>query len=100
MPPIPPCRKIVEIKRDEIKLKEQEAKAEIIERPQPDGTTARLGWITLPSFYADMEHSGAPRAKSTTKDVLALLNRLKAGRASPAWSWICAATAAVRSRKP
>ena len=37
----------------------------------------RLGWITLPSFYADMEHSGAANAKSTTKDVLALLNRLK-----------------------
>ncbi|RYE39294.1 MAG: hypothetical protein EOP48_25960, partial [Sphingobacteriales bacterium] len=37
-----------------------------------------LGWITLPSFYADMEHSGSPNAKSTTRDVLALLNRLKA----------------------
>lgn len=74
----PSLRKIVEIKRDEIKLKEQEAKAEIIERQLPDGTTTRLGWITLPSFYADMEHSGAANAKSTTKDVLALLNRLKA----------------------
>ncbi len=73
----PSTRKIIEIKRDEIKLKEQEAKAEIIERPQPDGSVQRLGWITLPSFYADMEHSGAAGAKSTTKDVLALLNRLK-----------------------
>ena len=44
---------------------------------QPNGTVQRLGWITLPSFYADMEHSGAANAKSTTKDVLALLNRLK-----------------------
>lgn len=74
----PSMRKIIEIKRDEIKLKEQEAKAEIIERPRTDGTMMRLGWITLPSFYADMEHSGAANAKSTTKDVLALLNRLKA----------------------
>ena len=73
----PSVRKVVEIKRDEIKLKEQEAKAEIIERPGPDGNPIRLGWIVLPSFYADMEHSGAAGAKSTTKDVLALINRLK-----------------------
>ncbi len=73
----PSIRKIIEIKRDEIKLKESEAKAEIIERPQPDGTVQRLGWITLPSFYADMEHSASSNAKSTTKDVLLLLNRLK-----------------------
>ena len=44
----------------------------------PDGSIQRLGWITLPSFYADMEHSGAASSKSTTRDVLALLNRLKA----------------------
>jgi len=73
----PGDRKVIEIKRDEIKLKEQEAKAEIIERPGPDGQTQRLGWIVLPSFYADMEHSGNANAKSTTKDVLALINRLK-----------------------
>ncbi|MEI8341064.1 MAG: carboxy terminal-processing peptidase, partial [Verrucomicrobiota bacterium] len=35
------------------------------------------GWITLPSFYADMDHSGAQDAKSTSKDVLKLLTRLK-----------------------
>ena len=33
----------------------------------------KLGWITLPSFYADMDK----HQKSTTKDVLALLKRLK-----------------------
>jgi carboxyl-terminal processing protease len=73
----PSVRKIIEIKRDEVKLKDQQAKAEIIDRPMPDGTTQRLGWIILPSFYADMEKSGAAGAKSTTKDVLALINRLK-----------------------
>ena len=73
----PSVRKVIDIKREEITIKESEAKAEIVERPQPDGTVQRLGWITLPSFYADMEHSGAANAKSTTKDVLALLNRLK-----------------------
>ncbi|MEA3188655.1 MAG: carboxyl-terminal processing protease [Chthoniobacter sp.] len=74
----PSARKIVEIVRDEIKLKEQEAKAEVIEKESSNGGAPhRLGWITLPSFYADMEHSGAKGAKSTTKDVLLLLNRLK-----------------------
>ena len=33
----------------------------------------KLGWITLPSFYADMDK----HQKSTTRDVLALLKRLK-----------------------
>jgi carboxyl-terminal processing protease len=74
----PSQRKVVEIVRDEIKLKEQEAKAEVIERDNPGGgAPLRLGWITLPSFYADMEHTGSRNAKSTTRDVLALLNRLK-----------------------
>ncbi|MGB8355948.1 MAG: carboxy terminal-processing peptidase [Chthoniobacteraceae bacterium] len=70
--------KVVEIVRDEVKLKEQEAKAELIEQDDGNGQPRRLGWIRLPSFYADMEHSGSKNAKSTTKDVLALLNRLKA----------------------
>jgi carboxyl-terminal processing protease len=73
----PSVRRVIDIRRDEIKLKEQEAKAEVIERPMPDGSVQRLGWITLPSFYADMDRSGSATAKSTTKDVLALLNRLK-----------------------
>jgi carboxyl-terminal processing protease len=73
----PSDRKVIEIRRDEIKLKEQEAKAELVEHVLPGGGTQKLGWITLPSFYADMERSGAANAKSTTKDVLALLNRLK-----------------------
>lgn len=73
----PSVRKVIDITRDEIKLKEQEAKAEIIERPGPEGRPMRLGWIVLPSFYADMEKSGSAGAKSTTKDVLALVNRLK-----------------------
>lgn len=73
----PSERKIIEITRKKVKLKEQEAKAEIIEHQMPDGSKQRLGWIILPSFYADMQHSGKDGAKSTTKDVLALLERLK-----------------------
>ena len=73
----PAERKVIEITRKKVKLKEQEAKAEIVDRTMPDGTKLRLGWIILPSFYADMQHSGTEGAKSTTKDVLALLERLK-----------------------
>lgn len=72
----PAQRKVVEIVRDEVKLKEQEAKAEIIEKETSKGVQ-RIGWITLPSFYADMERAGASDAKSTTRDVLRFLNRLK-----------------------
>src|SRR5438876_8385619 len=69
----PSQRKNVELVRDEIKLKDQEARADIIIKKDDEGRPVKLGWITLPSFYADMDH----HAKSTTKDVLALLKRLK-----------------------
>src|SRR5437588_10837254 len=61
----PSQRKNVELVRDEIKLKDQEARADIIIKKDEDGKPVKLGWITLPSFYADMDH----HAKSTTKDV-------------------------------
>src|SRR5450755_347387 len=66
-------RKTIELVRDEIKLKDQEARADIIIKNDRNGQPMKLGWITLPSFYADMER----HQKSTTKDVLALLKRLK-----------------------
>src|SRR5438034_209826 len=69
----PSKRKNVELVRDEIKLKDQEARADIIIKKDQEGRPVKLGWITLPSFYADMDH----HAKSTTKDVMALLKRLK-----------------------
>src|SRR5205807_9595658 len=69
----PSQRKNVELVRDEIKLKDQEARADIIIKKDADGTQVKLGWLTLPSFYADMDR----HSKSTTRDVLALLKRLK-----------------------
>src|SRR5437660_6229975 len=69
----PSRRKSVELVRDEIKLKDQEARADIIIRKDENGDPIKLGWITLASFYADMDH----HQKSTTRDVLALLKRLK-----------------------
>ena len=69
----PSHRKNVELVRDEIKLKDQEARADIIIRKDENGDPIKLGWLTLPSFYADMDR----HQKSTTRDVLALLKRLK-----------------------
>ena len=71
--PDPSKRKSVELVRDEIKLKDQEARADIIIKKDEDGNPLKLGWLTLPSFYADMDR----HSKSTTRDVLALLKRLK-----------------------
>jgi carboxyl-terminal processing protease len=69
----PSSRKNVELVRDQIKLKDQEARADIIIRKDENGDPIKLGWLTLPSFYADMDK----HQKSTTRDVLALLKRLK-----------------------
>ncbi len=71
--PDPSKRKTIELVRDEIKLKDQEARADVIIKKNENGEPVKLGWITLPSFYADMDK----HQKSTTRDVLALLKRLK-----------------------
>ncbi len=73
---------VVDIMRDEVKLKSAEAKADIIDHVLPDGRVERLGWITLPSFYADMQRGRNREAKSTTRDVALLLERLKKERIS------------------
>src|SRR5437899_12993816 len=69
----PSQRKSVDLVRDEIKLKDQEARADIIIKKDENGNSVKLGWLTLPSFYADMDR----HSKRTTRDVLALLKRLK-----------------------
>jgi carboxyl-terminal processing protease len=69
----PSRRKNVELVREEIKLKDQEARADIVIKKDENGEPIKLGWLTLPSFYADMDK----HQKSTTRDVLALLKRLK-----------------------
>ena len=72
----PSKRKNVELVRDEIKLKDQEARADIIIRKDENGNPVKLGWITLPSFYADMDK----HQKSTTNDVLAAAQAVEEGK--------------------
>ena len=73
----PSKRTVIEITRDEVKLKESEAKGEVIDAKDADGKTQRIGWLTVPSFYAEMERHGQGDAKSTTKDVRRILERMK-----------------------
>ncbi len=82
---------VVILKRDEIKLEDQAAKAKIIDLPNSqsqNGQNLRLGVIDLPSFYAQFDvggnrrnefagEGGASTPKSTTADVARLLNKLK-----------------------
>jgi len=73
----PSKRTVIEITRDEVKLKESEAKGEVIDAKDTNGKTQRIGWLTVPSFYAEMDRHGQGDAKSTTKDVRRILERMK-----------------------
>ncbi len=71
------ARKEVVIIREQVKLEDQAAKAKIIETPNANGTTRRMGVIQLPSFYEDMENRGGEH-RSTSTDVAKLVRKLKA----------------------
>jgi carboxyl-terminal processing protease len=64
--------------RDQVKLEDQEAKAQIVDLPMREGQIRRLGVIDLPSFYADMSDHGKAGRRSATADVARLLGKLKA----------------------
>lgn len=63
-------RREVALTPRKIELTDEVARAEIIERPMPDGGTGSLGWITLPSFYGDPQH---PEDRGVARDVRSLL---------------------------
>lgn len=73
-----PAQEVVLV-RDKIKLEDQAAKKEVIKH-QVGGRQAKLGVISLPSFYMDYEayQKGDPNYKSTTRDVKRLIGELKA----------------------
>jgi len=64
--------KMISIVRDEVELKDSLASAELIEIEGADGTPMRVGWISLPSFYLDMQTGET----SCTADTRRLLVRL------------------------
>jgi carboxyl-terminal processing protease len=69
---------IVDILRDKVELKEQEAKCEIRQAVLPNaaaGQTGRVAVLTLPSFYLDFEgrRDGTDNYASCTRDVQRLI---------------------------
>jgi carboxyl-terminal processing protease len=61
--------------RREVRLTEEEAQAQLIERPTAGGNVEKLGWITVPSFYGESDSSS--KATNVTDDVALLLKRLE-----------------------
>ena len=65
--------KLISIVRDEVKLKDKAANAELIEVMGDDDVATKIGWINLYAFYADMQRGTV----SCSFDVKRLLERLK-----------------------
>ncbi len=72
----------ISIVRDEVKLEEQAAKADVRTVAGQGGTSNTIGTIRLPAFYADMRNrmNGRSEFRSSTRDVAALVSDMKAKR--------------------
>lgn len=73
-------RRVVPIRRNEVKLEEQAAQKEIIEFTDEADQTHRVGVIDIPAFYIDFEayRRGDKLYRSTTRDVKKLVDELVA----------------------
>jgi len=71
--------KVLEFVRNKVTLKSQEAQSKL-QTVTDHGRTYKIGIITVPSFYEDIaaENAGDPNYRSTTRDVLRLLEKLEA----------------------
>lgn len=65
--------KYIVIQRGKVELKDELAKAEVIEMARPNGGKQRLGFIRLPAFYADFQNW---ETRCST-DIEKLVSRLK-----------------------
>jgi carboxyl-terminal processing protease len=73
------ARKTINLVRDEIKLADQQATARIVDLPQTNAMTLRLGVIDLPSFYHSYDEGPAHTTPSSaTADVASLVRKLEA----------------------
>jgi len=70
----PAKRQVISLVREEVRLTEEEAQAELVEMYSPGGIQ-KLGWVTVPTFYGEPDKPG--RGNSVTRDVAALLGRLE-----------------------
>ncbi len=71
--------RIVSITRNTVQLEEQSAQKKLLTLEQ-GGATHKIGVIEIPTFYVDFKgvQDGDPNYKSTTRDVHALIEQLKA----------------------
>ena len=60
---------IVEIERGKVELKDEQASGQVIEMQADDGSSRRLGVITLPSFYMDFD-DGKTRSSVDVERIL------------------------------
>lgn len=73
----PAQRLVVAIRRDEMRSREGEAYAKIIEcTGGADALAKRFGWLVVPGFYGDDTAPLGRRGSSVSKDVSLLLKRL------------------------
>lgn len=70
-------RKTITLVRDEVKLEDQQAKARILDWPQTNGPTLRLGVIDLPAFYGGFGQKTGTTPSSATADVAKLIRKLE-----------------------
>ena len=68
----PGVTRMVVIKRGKVEMKDEQAGGELIEIKNEKNQSKRLGFITLPSFYADFDNGEV----SCADDVEKILNRL------------------------
>ena len=73
-------RKVYELTRQKVELKEQHAKGQVIETKDDQGKVHKVGVIALPAFYGDTRAilRGDPDAVSATSDCRKLLKDFKA----------------------
>jgi carboxyl-terminal processing protease len=67
-------RQVVRLVREEIRLTEEEAQAELVEM-RSGGGHQKLGWVTVPTFYGEPDKPGT--GASVTRDVATLVERLE-----------------------
>ena len=71
-------RKTITLVRDEVKLKDQQAKGSIVDWPQTNVPALRLGVIELPEFYGGYDGRPSVTPSSATVDVAKLIRKLEA----------------------
>lgn len=75
-----PAQRIVfGLRREELRSREGEAYAKIVEiQPSGGGASRREGWLVVPGFYGDDSRAVEKRTASVSRDVGVLLRRLMA----------------------